>query len=43
MVNPSMMKKILYDATEDFSPFSLVARVPHLLAVNPSLLATSDK
>ncbi len=42
-VNPSLMSKIPYDAIKDFAPISLVARAPHLLAVNPSLPVTSVK
>jgi tripartite-type tricarboxylate transporter receptor subunit TctC len=36
-VNPSLYPKLRYDAIKDFTPISLVARVPHLLAVHPSL------
>ena len=33
-INPSMYKKLSYDATKDFEPVSLIATIPHLLAVN---------
>lgn len=36
-VNPSLYPKLRYDAINDFSPISLVARVPNMLAVHPSL------
>ncbi|MDB5924181.1 MAG: Tripartite tricarboxylate transporter family receptor [Betaproteobacteria bacterium] len=36
-VNPSLYPKLRYDAIKDFTPISLVARVPNLLAVHPSL------
>lgn len=36
-VNPSLYPKLRYDAVKDFSPISLIARVPNMLAVHPSL------
>lgn len=42
-VNPSLMSKIPYDAIKDFAPISLIARSPHLLAVNPALPVKSVK
>ena len=36
-INPSLYKKLQYDAVADFEPVSLVATIPHLLVVNPSL------
>jgi tripartite-type tricarboxylate transporter receptor subunit TctC len=36
-VNPSLYPKLRYDAVKDFAPISLIARVPNLLAVHPSL------
>jgi tripartite-type tricarboxylate transporter receptor subunit TctC len=35
--NPSVYKKLPYDPLVDFSPISLVAAVPFVLVVNPSL------
>ena len=39
--NPSVYKKLPYDPLADFSPISLVAAVPFVLVVNPSLPANS--
>jgi len=36
-VNPSLFSKLRYDAIKDFAPISLIARVPNMLAVHPSL------
>jgi tripartite-type tricarboxylate transporter receptor subunit TctC len=36
-INPSLYPKLQYDAVADFEPVSLVATIPHLLVVNPSL------
>lgn len=36
-VNPSLYPKLRYDAIKDFAPISLIARVPNMLAVHPSL------
>jgi tripartite-type tricarboxylate transporter receptor subunit TctC len=35
--SPSMYKKLKYDPVKDFSPVSLVATVPNLIVVHPSL------
>src|SRR5215468_8528533 len=35
--NPTVYKKLPYDPLTDFSPISLVAAVPFVLVVNPSL------
>lgn len=37
VANPLLSKDVKYDALRDFGPVSLVARVPHVLAVNPRL------
>ncbi len=42
-VNPSLYPQLRYDAQKDFAPISLVARVPNMLAVHPSLPATTVK
>lgn len=34
--NTALFKKLLYDPTKDFAPVGLLARIPLLLAVNPS-------
>ena len=39
--NPSVYKKLPYDPLTDFSPISLIAAVPFVLVVNPSLPAHS--
>jgi len=36
-VNPTLYPSLRYDAIKDFSPISLIARVPCMLAVHPSL------
>ncbi|MDB5856200.1 MAG: tripartite tricarboxylate transporter substrate binding protein [Herminiimonas sp.] len=36
-INPSLYKKLSYDAVKDFAPVSLVATIPHILVVNPNL------
>jgi len=36
-INPSVYKKLAYDPLTDFSPISLIAAVPFVLVVNPSL------
>lgn len=36
-VAPHLYKKMPYDAIRDFAPVSLVARVPQMLAIHPSL------
>ena len=40
-INPSMFKKLPYEATRDFAPVSLVTTVPNILAVHPTVAATS--
>src|SRR4029077_2987511 len=36
-INPSLYKKMPYDHVKDFAPVILVAGVPNVLVVNPSL------
>lgn len=36
-INPSLYQKLPYDAVKDFAPVSLIATIPHILVVNPSL------
>ena len=40
-INPSLYRKIPYDAIKDFSPVTLVASYPLVLAVNPNVPAKS--
>lgn len=40
-INPSLYRKVSFDAIKDFSPVSLIASYPLLLAVNPALPAKS--
>ncbi|MDB5927962.1 MAG: hypothetical protein JWN13_6898 [Betaproteobacteria bacterium] len=42
-VNVSLYSKIPYDPVRDFAPITLVARVPEMLVVHPSLPAASVK
>ena len=42
-VNPSLMKKLPYDAIKDFTPVSLAVSQPNILAVHPSVPAKSVK
>jgi len=42
-VNPSMYSKLPYDPVKDFTPISLVARLPSMLVVNPQLQVNSVK
>lgn len=35
--NPALYSKLPYDAVSDFSPISMVASVPYVLVVNPSM------
>ena len=37
VINPSLMKKLPYDARRDFTPIALVGAVPNVLVVHPSL------
>ena len=39
--NPALYAKLPYDAVKDFAPITLVAQVPYVLVVDPSLPATS--
>ncbi|MCA3128560.1 MAG: tripartite tricarboxylate transporter substrate binding protein, partial [Rhodocyclaceae bacterium] len=39
--NPSLYKKLSYDPIADFAPVSLIATVPNVLVVNPSVPARS--
>jgi tripartite-type tricarboxylate transporter receptor subunit TctC len=40
-VNPALYPKLTYDPLKDFAPVSLVAIVPNVMVVNPSLPAKS--
>jgi len=40
-VNPTLYKKLSFDTTKDLMPISLVARMPHVLVVNPGVPAKS--
>jgi len=42
-VNASLLKNITYDPAKDFTPISLVIRVPSYLVVNPKVPANSVK
>jgi tripartite-type tricarboxylate transporter receptor subunit TctC len=42
-INVSLYKKMPYDAVKDFAPVTLVAAVPNILVVNPSLPVKSVK
>ena len=42
-VNPSLIKKLPYDAIRDFAPVSLIATSPHLMAIHPSVPAKTVK
>jgi tripartite-type tricarboxylate transporter receptor subunit TctC len=42
-INPNLYPKMPYDAAKDFAPIVLVATVPNLLVVNPSLSARNVK
>ena len=39
-INPSIYKSLQYDVVRDFAPIALVASIPIVLVVNPSLPAT---
>ncbi len=41
--NPSMYKSLNFDPLKDFDPITLVAGVPHVLVVSPSLAVNSVK
>ena len=38
-INPALNPKLGYDAVKDFTPISLVATIPHVLVVHPSVPA----
>lgn len=40
-INVSLYKKLPYDNEKDFSPVGLIARLPHLLVLNPQVPASS--
>jgi len=40
-INPSLYKKLNYDAIKDFTPVTLLATVPNVLVVNKSVPATN--
>ena len=42
-INPSMIKKLPYDALRDFAPVSLVVDAAQIMTVNPSVAAKSVK
>jgi tripartite-type tricarboxylate transporter receptor subunit TctC len=42
-VNVSLYRKLSYDPVKDFEPITLIARVPEVLVVHPSLAAGSVK
>ena len=42
-VNPTLYAKLPYDPIRDFQPITLVAKIPNMLAVNPSVPARSVK
>ena len=42
-INPSLYPKLPYDAAKDFAPIILVATLPNLLVVNPSVPARTVK
>lgn len=41
VTNPSLYPKLSYDAVRDFSPVTLVATIPNILVVHPSVAAES--
>jgi tripartite-type tricarboxylate transporter receptor subunit TctC len=42
-INPSLYARLPFDHVKDFAPITLVAAVPNILVVNPSVPATSVK
>ena len=42
-ISPSLYKKMSYDAVKDFAPISLVAQIPNVLLVHPSVPARTLK
>jgi tripartite-type tricarboxylate transporter receptor subunit TctC len=43
VISPSLYRKLGYDPLRDFEPVSLVAVIPNLLAVHPSVPAQTVK
>jgi tripartite-type tricarboxylate transporter receptor subunit TctC len=43
VINPSLYAKIPYDPHKDFAPVSLMCSSPHVLAVHPSVAASTVK
>jgi tripartite-type tricarboxylate transporter receptor subunit TctC len=41
VTNPSLYPKLSYDAVKDFAPVTLIATIPNILVVHPSLTADS--
>jgi tripartite-type tricarboxylate transporter receptor subunit TctC len=41
VTNPSLYPKLSYDAVKDFAPITLVATIPNILVVHPSVAADS--
>jgi len=41
VTNPSLHPKLAYDAVTDFTPISLIATIPNILALHPSVAADS--
>src|SRR6185436_3792509 len=41
VTNPSLYPKLAYDAIRDFAPITLVATIPYILVVHPSLAVDS--
>lgn len=37
VINPAMVKKLPYDSIKDFAPIAIIAEIPSVLVVNPSL------
>jgi tripartite-type tricarboxylate transporter receptor subunit TctC len=42
-INASLYKTLPYDPVKDFTPITLIARVPNLLVVNPDVPAKNVK
>ncbi len=40
-VNPTLYTKLAYDPVRDFEPITLIARLPNLMAINPTVPAKS--
>lgn len=41
VTNPSLYPKLSYDAVKDFAPITLIATIPNILVVHPSVVADS--